>query len=97
MAASCPHQFRKPSSGQSFAARAKSDRAASASPSTALALAREAQFYIGLRRLGEGNRQTAKACFQRSLDTGVALFSESIWSRTFLAHIDDPDWLPWIR
>ena len=56
----------------------------------------EAQFYIGLRRLGEGKRQAAKACFQRSLDTGVALFFECIWSRAFLAHIEDPDWLPWI-
>jgi serine/threonine protein kinase len=56
----------------------------------------EAQFYIGLRRLGEGKRQAAKACFQRSLDTGVTLFGEYGWSRAFLPHIDDPDWLPWI-
>jgi hypothetical protein len=56
----------------------------------------EAQFYIGLRRLGEGKRLSAKACFERSLSTGVALFFECIWSRAFLAHIDDPDWLPWI-
>jgi lipoprotein NlpI len=56
----------------------------------------EAQFYIGLRRLGEGKRQAAKACFKRSLDTGVTVFGEYSWSRAFLARIDDPDWLPWI-
>jgi hypothetical protein len=49
-----------------------------------------AQFYIGLCRLGEGKRRAAKACFEYSLDTGVALFIECIWSRAFLSHIDDP-------
>ncbi len=56
----------------------------------------EAHCYIGLRRLGEGNRAEAMACFRRSVDTGVFSYVEYIWCRAFLAHIDDPDWLPWM-
>jgi len=56
----------------------------------------EAHFYIGLRRLGERKRSEAKACFRRVLDTGVFLYEEYIWSRAFLACIDDPAWMPWV-
>jgi serine/threonine protein kinase len=55
----------------------------------------EGNFYIGLRKLGQGNRSAAKACFQRSLDTGVFIFFEYQCSRAFLGCIDDPTWLPW--
>ena len=54
----------------------------------------EAHFYIGLRKLAEGKRAEAKACFRRSMDTGVFFFAEYLWSRAFLARIDDPEWLP---
>lgn len=54
----------------------------------------EAHFYIGLRRLAEGKRSEAKACFRRVMDTGAFLYEESIWSRAFLACIDDPAWMP---
>ena len=57
----------------------------------------EAHFYIGLRRLGEGKRSEAKACFRRVLETGVFLYEEYIWSRAFLARIDDPAWMPWLE
>jgi hypothetical protein len=53
----------------------------------------EAHFYIGLRRLADGKRSEAKACFRRVLDTGVFLYEEYIWSRAFLACIDDPAWM----
>jgi hypothetical protein len=56
----------------------------------------EAHFYIGLRRLAEGKRSEAKACFRRVLDTGVFLYEEYFWSRAFLARIDDPAWMPWV-
>jgi lipoprotein NlpI len=56
----------------------------------------EAHCYIGLRKLAEGNRTEAKACFRRSVDTGIFIYLEYNWCRAFLAHIDDPDWLPWI-
>jgi tetratricopeptide (TPR) repeat protein len=56
----------------------------------------EAHFYIGLRRLAEGKRTEAKACFQSAMDAGIFYYYEHIWSRAFLAHIDDQDWLPWV-
>src|SRR5262249_27011061 len=56
----------------------------------------EAHFYIGLRRWGEGKRSEAKACFRRVMATGVFLYEEYIWSRAFLACIDDPAWMPWV-
>lgn len=56
----------------------------------------EAHFYIGLRRLVEGKRSEAKACFRRTMDTGAFLYEECVWSRAFLARIDDPAWMPWI-
>jgi tetratricopeptide (TPR) repeat protein len=52
----------------------------------------EAYFYVGLGKLAEGKRAEAKACFQRSMATGVFYFYEYTWSRAFLARIDDPDW-----
>jgi hypothetical protein len=55
----------------------------------------EAHCDIGLGRLAEGKRAQAKACFRRSMATGVFSFDEYIWSRAFLARIDDPDWPPW--
>jgi serine/threonine protein kinase len=56
----------------------------------------EAHCYIGLRRLAEGNRSGARACFRRVLNTPVFLYDEFIWSRAFLARIDDPAWMPWV-
>ncbi len=55
----------------------------------------EAYFYIGLRKLAEENRPEAKESFTRCFETGVFFYGEYIWSRAFLAHIDDPDWLQW--
>jgi serine/threonine protein kinase len=57
----------------------------------------EAYHYIGLRRLAEGNRAEAKEWFRKSYDTGIFWYGEYMWSRAFLVHIDDPDWLPWCR
>jgi hypothetical protein len=56
----------------------------------------EAYFHIGMRRLGEGKRTEAKRCFGKARDTGVYTFGEYMWSRAFLACIDDPEWLPWL-
>jgi hypothetical protein len=56
----------------------------------------EAYCYIGLRKLAETKRAEAKACFIRSIGTGVYFYNEYIWSRAFLARIDDPDWLSWV-
>jgi tetratricopeptide (TPR) repeat protein len=55
----------------------------------------EAHFYLGLAKLTEGKRAQAKECFRRSMGTGVFFFYEFLWSRAFLARIDDTDWLPW--
>ncbi|HLJ95914.1 MAG TPA: hypothetical protein VKU02_22255, partial [Gemmataceae bacterium] len=55
----------------------------------------EGYFYIGLHKLAEGKRAEAKKWFQKSVDTGVFAYDEYLWSRAFLANIDDPNWLPW--
>jgi predicted Zn-dependent protease len=57
----------------------------------------EAHFYIGLRRLAERRRADAKECFTRCYETGMFGYTEYLWSRAFLACIDDPTWLPWCR
>ena len=55
----------------------------------------EAHFFIGLGKLAEGKRAEAKACFRRSMDTGIFYYGEYRWSRALLARIDDPEWPPW--
>jgi tetratricopeptide (TPR) repeat protein len=57
----------------------------------------EAYFYIGLAKLGEGNRGKAKTCFRRSMNTGMFINYEYFWSRAFLARVEDPEWLPWVK
>ena len=56
----------------------------------------DAYFYLGLAKLGEGNRKEAKAYFRRTMNTGMFSDVEYCWSRAFLARIDDPEWLPWV-
>ena len=56
----------------------------------------EAHFYIGVRKLADRNRTGAKDCFTRVVESGQYYFTESVWSRAFLANIDDPTWLPWL-
>jgi hypothetical protein len=53
----------------------------------------KAHCYIGLSKLAEGKRSEAKACSRRSMATGF-FFYEYTGSRAFLAHIEDPEWLP---
>jgi hypothetical protein len=55
----------------------------------------EAYHYVGLRKLAEGKRTEAKEWFRKSYETGVFWYGEYAWSRAFLVHIDDPNWLPW--
>jgi lipoprotein NlpI len=55
----------------------------------------EGYFYIGLHKLYKRKRAEAKAWFQKSVDTGVYVYGEYVFSREFLANIDDPNWLPW--
>jgi hypothetical protein len=56
----------------------------------------EAYFYIGLNALVEGDRAEAQRCFVRCVETEVFPYVEYMWSRAFLACIDDPRWLPWL-
>jgi hypothetical protein len=55
----------------------------------------EGYFYIGVRKLHERDRAAAKEWFQKSVDAGQFVFGEYMWSKAFLALIDDPNWLPW--
>jgi serine/threonine protein kinase len=55
----------------------------------------EGCFYIGVRKLHEKDRAAAKPWFQKSVAAGQFVFGEYMWSKAFLALIDDPNWLPW--
>lgn len=55
----------------------------------------EGCFYIGLHRLAEGKRTEAKDWFTKSCETRVYAHDWLMRSRSFLAYIDDPAWLPW--
>jgi serine/threonine protein kinase len=57
----------------------------------------EGHFFIGLRRLAEGDRAGARRHFKESVATRVLNFLEYDWSRAFLARMEtDPIWPPWI-
>jgi lipoprotein NlpI len=57
----------------------------------------EAHFVIGLTALGRGNRAEAKEQFTKCIATNVYDYAEYLWSRSFLACIDDPTWFPWAK
>ncbi len=58
----------------------------------------EANFFIGMTRLADGDRTGAADHFRQSANTHVLLFFEYMWSRAFLARMGkDPAWPPWIR
>ena len=58
----------------------------------------EAYFFIGLKELGQGHRDDAKAAFQQGKETRVWHWVEYSWSRAFLARMEaDPNWPPWIE
>jgi hypothetical protein len=55
----------------------------------------EGHFYIGLKRLSQGDRSGARAEFEKAADTPVILFFEYRWSKAFQRRMDaDPKW-PW--
>ena len=57
----------------------------------------EANFFIGMTRLADGDRVGAADHFRLSVDTRVYIFFEYVWSRAFLARMEkDPAWPPWI-
>jgi hypothetical protein len=57
----------------------------------------EANFYVAMKYLADGDRAQARKHFQASVDTGVFLYIEYQWSRIFLARMDqDPNWPRWI-
>ncbi|MCI0701971.1 MAG: protein kinase [Planctomycetia bacterium] len=57
----------------------------------------EAHFFIGMKKLAEGEKEEARKHFKSSVDTDVFVFREFAWSRMFLARMDTvPDWPPWI-
>jgi serine/threonine protein kinase/predicted negative regulator of RcsB-dependent stress response len=55
----------------------------------------EAYYYIANRKLAELKRGEAREFYRRSYETGVYLYGEYQWSRSVLAVIDDPAWMPW--
>jgi tetratricopeptide (TPR) repeat protein len=57
----------------------------------------QGHYYIGLRRLSEGDRAGARMHFRESITTPVVGFDEYEWSQAFLSRIDaDSNWPPWI-
>jgi tetratricopeptide (TPR) repeat protein len=57
----------------------------------------EAHYFIGLARLGEGDRAGAREHFRQCADTHVLMFFEYHWARAFLNRLEqDPTWPPWL-
>ena len=57
----------------------------------------EGHFLAGLRRLGEGDRASARVHFEKSVATRVYFYVDYAWSRAFLARMNkDPNWPPWL-
>jgi tetratricopeptide (TPR) repeat protein len=57
----------------------------------------EAHFHIGLGLLAEGDRTGAREHFSAAVQTHVFVYYEYVWSRNFLARLEqDPTWPPWI-
>lgn len=56
----------------------------------------EAHYYIGIKRLSEGDRAAAREHFQKSVDARVLWYLEYEWSRALLGQMQDPAWPPWI-
>ena len=51
-----------------------------------------------MNRLADGDREAARAHFQKSVATDVFLYVEHDWSRAFLARMEaDPAWPSWIK
>jgi hypothetical protein len=62
----------------------------------------EAHFFIAMRRLGEGNRASARDHFEKCVATRVLLYNDYQWSRAFLARMEKAwkngeDWPGWIK
>jgi tetratricopeptide (TPR) repeat protein len=57
-----------------------------------------AEFFVAMSLLADGDRAAARRHFQRCVDLRVFDFDATDWSRTFLARMDrDPQWPRWIR
>jgi hypothetical protein len=57
----------------------------------------EAQFFIGLTLLADGDRAGARDHFRQAVATRVFLFADYQWSRAFLSRLEkDPTWPWWI-
>jgi hypothetical protein len=58
----------------------------------------EAHFFIGLTRLADGDRSSARGHFRDSVATRAFYYFDYDWSGAFLARMEkDPNWPPWIR
>jgi tetratricopeptide (TPR) repeat protein/predicted Ser/Thr protein kinase len=57
----------------------------------------EANFFIGMAKLADGDRAAAQKHFRASVDTRAFTYFDYDWSGAFLARMDkDPNWPPWI-
>jgi tetratricopeptide (TPR) repeat protein len=57
----------------------------------------EAHFFIGMAKLGEGDRVAAREHFRTSVATRVFTYFDYDWSHAFLVRMErDPNWPPWI-
>jgi len=56
-----------------------------------------AHFNIALVELAKDHRPRAKEYFEKCANSPLFNWTGSIWSRAFLARIDDPNWASWLR
>jgi hypothetical protein len=57
----------------------------------------EVYWIIGLRKLAQGNREGAKASFNKIASSPMYFWSSVLWARAFAERIDkDPNWPDWL-
>jgi tetratricopeptide (TPR) repeat protein len=57
----------------------------------------EANFFIGMALLAQGDRDAARVHFRKAVDTHVVWYVDHSWSLAFLSRMDvDPNWPSWL-
>jgi lipoprotein NlpI len=57
----------------------------------------EAHFFIGITKLGEGDRRAAREHFRAAVATRIFFYLDYDWSHAFLARMEkDPNWPGWV-
>jgi tetratricopeptide (TPR) repeat protein len=56
----------------------------------------EIYWIIGVRKLSQGNREGARASFNKIASSPMYFWTSIMWARAFAERIEDPNWLDWL-